>query len=198
VFLLEDDREVFAMALLRAGETEVNTEDPALIEQALADVSELAAAVNVRIGVEAYTVLPEGRATLHQAWAGDLVNAQYYLPQGERIEDLGYWYPPEGGGVIGSDQMTVLAGASSPVLAHHFIDYVLDAEHALTNFSWLGYQPPQNGIDPASVVADGLVPAHLDTTVIRPEDFDTGYQLLALSLAGERLWDDAWSTFTAG
>ena len=198
LYLLEDDREVLGMAMLRAGQTDVNTEDAAAVDAALADVLELADAVNPRIGVEAYTVLPEGRATVHQAWAGDVVNAQYYLPEGESIENIGFWYPAEGGGMIGSDQMTVLAGAASPVLAHLFIDYVLDADHAHTNFEWLGYQPPQTSIDPASVVADGLVPAHLDTTVIRPEDFDTGHQLLQLSLAGERLWDDAWSTFTAG
>ncbi len=198
LFLLEDDREVFGMALLRAGETDVNTEDAALVEAALADILELADTVNPRVGVEAYTILPEGRATIHQAWAGDVVNAQYYLPEGESIENVGFFYPPEGGGMIGSDQMTVLAGAASPVLAHRFVDYLLDADNSLTNFGWLGYQPPQTSIDPASVVADGLVPAHLDTTVIRPEDFETGYQLLQLSLAGERRWDDAWSTFTAG
>ncbi len=198
VFLLEDDREVFGMAMLRAGQTDVNTEDPAVVEAALADVQALADAVNVRIGIEAYTVLPEGRATVHQAWAGDVVNAQYYLPRGESIENIGYWYPAEGGGMIGSDQMTILAAAERPVLAHHFIDYLLDADNSLRNFSWLGYQPPQKSIDPASVVADELVPAHLDTTVIRPEDFATGYQLLQLTLAGERIWDDAWSTFTAG
>jgi spermidine/putrescine transport system substrate-binding protein len=198
VFVLEDDREVLGMALLRQGETDVNTEDQALIDGALQDVLELIDEVNVRVGVEAYTVLPEGRATVHQAWAGDLVNAQYYLPEGESIDNLGYWYPSEGGGMIGSDQMSVMANADHPVLAHLFIDYLLDADHALENFSWLGYQPPQTGIDPDSVVADELVPPHLDTTVIRPEDFERGHQLLQLSLAGEQLWDNAWSTFTAG
>ncbi len=198
LYLLEDDREVLGMAMLRAGQTDVNTEDSAQVDAALADILELADAVNPRIGVEAYAILPEGRATIHQAWAGDVVNAQYYLPEGESIENIGFWFPADGGGMIGSDQMTVLAGAESPVLAHLFIDYLLDADNALTNFEWLGYQPPQTSIDPASVVADGLVPPHLDTTVIRPEDFDAGYQLLQLSLAGERLWDEAWSTFTAG
>ena len=53
-------------------------------------------------------------------------------------------------------------------------------------------------LDPDSVVADGYVPAHLANAVVRPEDFDTGQQLLQLSLAGEKIWDDAWSTFTAG
>jgi len=198
LYLLKDDREVLGMAMLRAGEVDVNTEDAALVDAALADIQALDDAVNPRIGVEAYTILPEGRATIHQAWSGDVVNAQYYLPEGESIENVGFWYPAEGGGMIGSDQMSVLVGAANPVLAHLFIDYLLDVDNAHTNFEWLGYQPPQTSIEPASVVADGLVPAHLDTTVIRPEDFDNGYQLLQLSLAGERLWDNAWSTFSAG
>jgi spermidine/putrescine transport system substrate-binding protein len=198
LYLLEDDREVLGMAMLRAGQADVNTEDADQVDAALNDILELGDAVHPRVGVEAYTILPEGRATIHQAWSGDAVNAQYYLPEGETIENVGFWYPAEGGGMIGSDQMTVLAGAANPVLAHLFIDYLLDADHALTNFSWLGYQPPQNSIDPESVVSDGLVPPHLDTTVIRPEDFETGHQLLQLTLAGERLWDDAWSRFTAG
>ena len=51
---------------------------------------------------------------------------------------------------------------------------------------------------PTSVVAEEYVPAHLANAVVRPEDFDEGQQLLQLSLAGERIWDDAWSKFTAG
>ena len=64
LYLLEDDREVLGMAMLRAGETDVNTEDQAQVDAALADIQELADAVNPRIGVEAYTILPEGRATI--------------------------------------------------------------------------------------------------------------------------------------
>ena len=29
------------------------------------------------------------------------------------------------------------------MLAHMFLDYLLDFDNAMTNFSWLGYQPPQ-------------------------------------------------------
>ena len=105
------------MAMLRAGQTDVNTEDAAQVDAALADILELADTVNPRVGVEAYTVLPEGRATIHQAWSGDVVNAQYYLPEGETIDNVGFWYPSEGGGMIGSDQMSVLAGAAVALAA---------------------------------------------------------------------------------
>jgi spermidine/putrescine transport system substrate-binding protein len=199
VFLLEDDREVFGMSLLRMSpDNDVNTEDADLIGQALDQVMQLTDLVNVKVGAEAYTVLPEKRAWVHQCWSGDVVNAQYYLPEGESIENIGYWYPAEGGGVIGSDTMAVMRNAEKPVLAHTFLNFLLDEKHAIENYGWLGYQPPQNSIDPEQVVADGYVPAHLAAAVIRPKDFETGQQLLQLSLAGEKLWDDAWSTFTAG
>ena len=197
VFVLDDDREVLGMALLRRGITDVNTEDAEVIDAALADIFEMADLVNARVGSEAYTVLPEGRATIHQLWAGDAVNAQYYLPAGESIENIGFWRP-ETGTMIGSDQMVVMATAERPVLAHHFIDFMLDADRAAANFSWLGYQPPQRSLDPDRVVADGYVPAHLATTVIRPQDFATGHQLLQLSLQGDQLWNTAWSRFSSG
>jgi spermidine/putrescine transport system substrate-binding protein len=199
VYLLEDDREVFGMALLRmSNDNDVNTEDPELIEQALAAVMELTDVVNVKVGAEAYIVLPEKRTWVHQAWAGDVVNAQYYLPEGESIDNIGFWYPREAGGIIGSDTIAILRGAAKPVLAHTFMNYLLDSANALENYGWLGYQPPQNSIDPETLVADEYVPAHLEASVIRPEDFERGQQLLQLSLAGEKLWDDAWSQFTAG
>ncbi len=197
VYLLEDDREVFGMALLRRDpESDVNTEDTELLNAALADVTELTDLVNVKVGAEAYTVLPEKRAWVHQCWSGDVINAQYYLPEGESIENIGYWKSPTG--IIGSDTIAVLRSAEKPVLAHAFLNFMLDPTRAIENYGWLGYQPPQTSLDPSKVVADGYVPAHLESAVVRPEDFEAGQQLLQLTLAGERTWDDAWSKFTAG
>ena len=197
VYLLEDDREVFGMALLRRDpEVDVNTEDSDLIAAALTDVNELTELVNVKVGAEAYTVLPEKRAWVHQCWSGDVINAQYYLPEGESIDNIGYWKSPTG--VIGSDAIAVLRTATKPVLAHTFLNFMLDPTRAIENYGWLGYQPPQTSLDPNSVVADGYVPAHLESAIVRPEDFDEGQQLLQLTLAGEKTWDNAWSQFTAG
>jgi spermidine/putrescine transport system substrate-binding protein len=197
-FILNDNREPLGMAMLRRGERDVNTEDAAKIDQARKDLAELADAVNVKLGIEAYTKIPEGVATVHEAWSGDAVNAQYYLPKGGSADVIGYWYPRDKGGVIGSDTMAVTTKAKHPVLAHAFLDFMLQTEHALDNYSWLGYQPPQNSLDPDKLVADEYVPAHLTDAIVRPEDFDKGVQLLQLSRTGETLWDDAWSKFTAG
>jgi spermidine/putrescine transport system substrate-binding protein len=197
-YILNDDREALGMALIRAGVTDVNTEDQALIQQALADLNELASAVDVKTGIEAYQRIPDGTATVHQAWSGDAVNAQYYLPDGGDVATIGYWYPHDQGGVIGSDTLAIPANAEKPVLAHLFLNYMLSEEGALDNYSWLGYQPPQNALDPETVVADGYVPEHLADAIVREEDFVKGVQLLQLSREGEATWDNAWSEFTTG
>jgi spermidine/putrescine transport system substrate-binding protein len=186
------------MALLRRGETDVNTEDSALIESARGDLVDLAGAVDVKLGIEAYTRIPEGTATVHQAWSGDAVNAQYYLPDGGTADVIGYWYPHGEVGVIGSDSLAIPASAQHPVLAHAFLDFMLQTEHAIDNYSWLGYQPPQTSLDPDKVIADEYVPAHLADSIVREDDFVKGVQLLQLTREGEQLWDEAWSKFTAG
>lgn len=197
-WLLDDDREVIGMALLRRGVTDLNTEDPARIGRALRDLRALDRAVSARLSASAYEKLPSGEAHVHQAWSGDAVNARQYLPRGTRITDIGYWYPPDGRGAVGSDTIAVVRGARHPVLAHHFLDFLLDEQVALENYRWLGYQPPQKGIDPDRLVADGFVPEHLRSAVVKPEDIDRGSQLLQLSAAGERLWDAAFARFKSG
>lgn len=199
VHLIDDFREPLAMAMLRRGLTDLNTEDPSVVDRARDDLTELIDLVNVKLDVNQYSDLPEGAAWIHQAWSGDMVSAQYYLPKGTPVDVLGYWYPPQGGGVIGSDNIAVLKGARNPVLAHLFLNWMLDSKNAYSNFvNFVGYQPPMNDIDPDRLVSDGAVPANLRSVVVRPEDFDRGHALLELSPAGDALWHDAYQEFQAG
>ena len=48
--------------------------------------------------------------------------------------------------------MAVLRGAKNPVLAHLFLNHVLDVEQAFTNFSFILYQQPLNAMTPEEVV----------------------------------------------
>ena len=60
---------------------------------------------------------------------------------------LSYWWP-ETGGVVQNDFLAVTRAAESPVLAHLFLDFLLDETVAYENFvNFNGYVPPQNGID---------------------------------------------------
>ena len=198
-FLLDDQREALAMALLRNGIDDVNTEDPAQLELARNDLLALIDLVNVKVSVEDYTKIPEGSAWVHQGWSGDMLAGQWYLPEGTDWSVLGYWYPPEGGGVIGNDLIGVLAGGKNPVLAHHFLNFMLDETNAYENMvNFNGYQPPLNSLDPDTLIADGFVPEGLAAAVVRQEDFEKAQLLLELSPAVASLWQNAWAGFKAG
>jgi spermidine/putrescine transport system substrate-binding protein len=198
-FLLDDYREALGMLLLRNGVTDVNTGDQAALEQAKKDLLSLNDLVNMKVSVLDYQKVPEGSAWVHQAWSGDFVSAQYYLPKGVDYTVLGYWYPPDGGGLIGSDTIAILRGAKNPVLAHEFVNFMLDDKNAYDNFyNFVGYQPPLNSLDPDKLVADGVVPKHLASCVVRPEDFDKGHILLELDPETDLIWQDAWAQFRAG
>ena len=71
VALLSEDRETIAMALLRSGITDINTEDPKLINRAVADLKQLYGICNIKVGDSQYQTIPEGTAWLNQAWSGD-------------------------------------------------------------------------------------------------------------------------------
>lgn len=198
-FLLDDSREAIGMVLLKNGIADVNTGDPAVIEQAKQELLELIDLVNVKVSVEDYIKIPEGSATVHQAWSGDMVGAQWYLPEGTGVDVLGYWYPPGGGGVIGNDAMAITKNAKNPVLAHHFLNFMLDEKNGYENFTqYNGYQPPFVSIDPDRLVSEGVVPETLSTAVVRETDFQTGYLLLELDPEAFVTWQNAWAEFKAG
>jgi spermidine/putrescine transport system substrate-binding protein len=199
VHIFDDYRESIGMGLLKNGITDVNTEDPSKIEVSKKDLLRTIDLVNVKLDINDWTDLPEGRSWIHQAWSGDMVSAQYYVPKGVSPSILRYWSPPDGLGAIGQDNITVLKGGKNPVLAHMFINFLLDETNAFDNFYNLtGYQPPINSIDANSLVSDEVIPENLATTVVRPEDFDKGYWYLELSPSGDALWHNAYQEFAAG
>ena len=197
-WVLDDDREALSMALLRLGITDVNTEDPEQVAKAGAELSRLTSLVNVKIGIQDYTKLPEGQAWVHQAWGGDMINAVSNLPKGVDPSVLGYWFQPDGKGLIQNDMWAIPKSAEHPVLAHLFLNFLLDPENALLNFNGIGYQQPLNAMDPASFVSQELVPKNLETAIVKPTDFERGYEELQLSPAGDRLWQAEWRKFNSG
>jgi spermidine/putrescine transport system substrate-binding protein len=199
VGIYDDVREAMGMTLLKNGIADPNTEKPEHIELAKQDLIAMIDAVNVRTTIDgAYAGLPEHRFGIHQSWSGDMVAAPYYAPEGEDPTVLRYWFPEDGRGMVGNDLIALLTGGKNPVLAHHFLNFMLDDTNAMDNFGWVGYQPPLASIDPDQLVADGWVFDYLRNAIVRPEDFDIGYRLLALSPTGEDLWQTAFSQFKAG
>jgi len=197
VAILDDQREALAMALLHRGVVNVNTEDPKLVQAAGNDLKQLTKAVNVKTNTTQYTDIPTGATWLGQAWSGDMAGALNYMPKGVPVSVVGYWRPATGA-VVGSDMVTILRGAKNPVLAHHFLNFLLDNKHGVDNFSWMGYMPPLNVINPDRVVAQGYIPKNLASTVVRESDFAKGVTLLPLTVQGQATWQNEWSAFKAG
>jgi spermidine/putrescine transport system substrate-binding protein len=145
-----------------------------------------------------YNDLPAGQLGICQMWSGDIINAQSYLPDDQSTEVLQYWFPADGKGLVDNDLMVLLRGGKAPVLAHLFINHMLEPEVAMQNFASIGYQPPQNSITADSLVAQDFIPENLRTAIVKPEYFDTGYRLLELDAANDAAWHNVWQAFNAG
>jgi spermidine/putrescine transport system substrate-binding protein len=197
VAILDDDREALAMTLLRRQFYDVNTEDPKEIDRAEKDLSQLTSSANVKVNVNDYTDIPSGATYISQAWSGDMAGAPAYLPKGVPASVLGYWRPSDKGETQ-NDMITVLRGAKNPVLAHAFLNFMLDNKNGLENLSWNGYMPPLTAVDPDTVVAQGYIPKNLASTIVRESDFKKGVTIDALTAEGQALWLNAWSSFKAG
>jgi spermidine/putrescine transport system substrate-binding protein len=183
--------------MLRRQFYDVNTEDPKQIDQAEKDLSQLTSIANVKVNVNDYTDLPSGKTYISQAWSGDMAGAPFYLPKGVKPTVLGYWRP-DSHAETQNDMIAILRGAQHPVLAHAFLNFLLDNKVGVENFSWNGYIPPLEVIDPDTLVAQGYIPKNLASTIVRKSDFDKGVTIDALTTKGQALWQDAWSTFKAG
>jgi spermidine/putrescine transport system substrate-binding protein len=199
VGILDDKREALGMALMRRGVTDLNTEDPGLIARAGDDLRELDQRVRVKVSISEYESLPAGRMWMHQSWSGDLINAvNSYLPKGTKPEVLRYWYQSQGGPIF-NDCICVAAKSTKPVIAHRFLDYLLDPKVSYLNFTgYVGYQPPLTAIDPAALLRDGVVPRTLSDALLTREAYANGNAYLTLTAAGEREWDRTWAAFRSG
>ena len=198
IAVLDDDREVIGMTILRDGGTDVNTADPAVLGATRDAMLEMLSVSQPRVTITGYTDIPEGVLSLSQCWSGDMITGQYYMPEGVDPSVLRYWSPPDGRGMIGNDYMTVLKGGENPVLAHHFLNFMLGNDVSLKNFSWVGYQPPLRSLTPETMVADGYVPENLASAVVKPEWFQVGYPLLELPPEVEGEYQAIWQQFKAG
>ena len=200
--LINNSRDLLSLGMFRQGQTEVNTDDPTVIDAAKQQIAEVVAATNASFDHNDYADVPRGRAYLHQSWSGNVGSAFYFLPEGDTAPNISYYWPGSTEGIPGNvdnDTVTILKSAKNPVLAHKFIDFILDTQNATTNYTtYTGYQQPMKGITPESLVGSAVVPEHLSTTVVSEEDFAKGYRLLELAPDVEALWESAYQEILAG
>ncbi len=192
VAILDDSRESISLGLMKNGVFDLNTTDPAQIAAAAKALEELAHLTDVHIDNNDYTEVPSGQIWIHHAWSGDIATAASYMPKGTPVEVVGYWFPPDGKGPVGNDLITVLRNAPNPVLAHLFLNYMLDLSNVLTNISFNGYMQPLNEVTPQRLVKEGLLPPSLMSTAVLPSFFRRGVMELQLPVTAVGQWDQAW------
>ena len=199
--ILSEVRESIALALLHRGITDINTEDTKLIDRAVADLGELNGISNVNVGDHQYTSVAEGRSWLNQGWSADPIEGYlFYANTAEDKQALRYWHAPTGKGPVQNDLWCVCSTTTKPVLAHLWLNFILDNGNGYTNFTqFTGFQPPLNEIEPDMLVAKGKIPEILSTAVVRPEDLGpASLQEMTLTTKGQSLWTSGYSTFLAG
>ena len=184
VGIYDDYREAIAMALIRRGE-DPNSGDEGSVGRAVDDLIALANDVDVEISAEgAYEELQTGEYALQQAWSGDILSAKRF--GAAAADDAGlvaYTWPR--GGVVGCDLTSICAKGRNPVLAHAFLDHLLEVRVAFENFHWNGYQPPVGDEPP-------VVPSYLQDAILRPGDLTEGRFLRPLGPEADARWRVGW------
>ena len=199
--VINSPREAIGLAMLYRGNRNLNTENPQVIDQALEDLKALVDICNPKVANTQYQTLAQGKSWLHQSWSGDpIMNAWWYLPEGQSADTIQYWTGAKGRAPVQNDCWAIPVTSKKPVLAHLWMNFMLEEANARSNFvNFTGYQPPMNSITSKQLVADGTVPKHLSTAVLDPEDFGPGsLQYCTLTSEGQRMWQDAYAQFITG
>jgi spermidine/putrescine transport system substrate-binding protein len=198
VAILDDYREGISLGLMKNGLFDLNTTDQRQIALSRRTLQELSSLVNVRIDNNDYTEVPDGDTWIHHAWSGDMAAAAYYMPKGVPVDVVGYWFPTDGKGPVANDTIVLLRGSDNPVLAHHFLDYMLDLPNVLENISFNGYMQPLTGVTPQVLVKEKILPPSLMSTVVLPSYFRRGVSELQLPVDADAIWQQAWLVVSNG
>ena len=198
IAILDDYREGISLGLLKNGIYDLNTTDRAQITSSRKALEELTRLVNVRIDNNDYTEVPNASTWIHHAWSGDMAAAEYYMPKGVPVKNVGYWFPANGRGPVANDTNVILSSATNPVLAHEFLNYFLDLPNVLNNISFNGYMQPLTGVTPQVLVKEEILPKPLLSTVVLPSYFRRGVAELQLPVDADALWQQAWLVVSNG
>ena len=114
------------------------------------------------------------------------------------VSVVGYWFPTDGRGPVANDTNLILKSAANPVLAHMFLNYMLDLPNVLENISFNGYMQPANGVTPQVLVKEQILPPSLLSTVVLPSYFRRGVAELQLPVDVDALWQQAWLVVSNG
>ncbi len=181
LMLLDDSREVFAIALLSLGYS-INDSNPDHINQAYLKLKQLSANIKIFKSDGVITILIDEDANIGMAWNGDLYKAKKENPKLEFI------YPEEGF-VIWVDNFAIPKGAPHLKNAYRFLNFMLRADIAKAVSLNNDYPTPNlaaKKLLPPDVRNNPIVyPSH---AILRRGQFQTDISDEAIELY-ERYWE---------
>jgi spermidine/putrescine transport system substrate-binding protein len=198
IAILDDYREGVSLGLMMNDIYNLNATSKTQIDLSRQTLLQLADLVDMQIDNNDYSEIPTGQTWIHHAWSGDMAAAPQYMPKGVPVDVVGYWFPKDGKGPIANDTNTVLRSSSNPVLAHLWLNYLLDEPVAVENISWNGYIQPLTAITPELLVKEKILPPSLMSTAVVPADFRRGVSELQLPVDADALWQQAWLVASNG
>ena len=194
--VIDSYRDTISLALLQAGVTDVNTADADILAAATENLIRLRDATSPKVDIVSYQELPAGNRDIAYMWSGDILIAPFYLPEGTTADVLGFWYPQST--ITANDFLCIPTASTKPVAAHQFINYLLDNDVAVKNQSYVGYQPALTSVTAESLINSGVIPESLVDAVVDDAKYTSGKRIVSLTPEVDALWNDVWTTFTAG
>lgn len=166
VLLMDDVREVFAMALRSMGYSG-NTKDPEQIKKAYEKLLKLKPSVKVFNSDSPAQPFLNNEVIIGQIWGGAVYQANQEFP------DLVLVYPKEGA-VFWVDNMVIPSSARNVEAAHRFIDFMCRPDIAKKNCEYIGYATAnltaQKMLDPKTRNHKAVYP---DDDVIKKGEFQS-------------------------
>ncbi len=181
--MLDDYREVFAVAAFRLGLDPNSTNDADLDK--MADLLEQQKPLVRTYTTDDIGAMTSGQATICHAWSGDVY--QMY----DDVPNVTYVIPEEGA-IRGSDTMVVTSGAPHPVAANMWINFNLDAKVSAANTNYIGYMGPN------AAAMEFISKEILEDPTVNPDIalLDKLVELLQLGL-GEDKYTQRWNALKA-
>jgi spermidine/putrescine-binding protein len=189
---LDDSRAVIGATLLTLG-YDVNTTDPAELEEAKNKLAELVPNIKLFDSDSPKTALISGDADLGMTWTAEALLAQQENPAIE------YIYPTEGA-ILWQDNWTMLASAPHPDLAYAWMNYTMQGDIfwlMLRDFPYTN--PNQAALDYAKANQTDLYDAYMASPITNTpaEAIQNGHRIEDVGEATP-LYDNIWVEVKGG
>ena len=140
ILMLEDEREVFGIALKWKGHS-INTTNPKQLEEAKNLLLKQKPLVKTYTSSNFDEILLSGDVWLAHGWSGQLAKAA------DQNKDLAYMVPKEGA-TIWVDNLAISAASKHKEEAYEFINFCLDPQVGAEIVNYNGYASPNEAAKP--------------------------------------------------